>query len=218
MALPDEDHPADRPVERLVGRAQRDHRVARGVQERSGQVESLGQRGHGPHRHRPERSCHPGFAGEGLGPPFPDLHAGEPQSPDHLPHEMRPSATSLDQGNRPRRPRQLQDQAWHPGSAADVQQGGGRLGNDQQEEQRIQDQVNDPLRLGAIPRQTTDPVPAPQLLDEEPRARGEPGIDLDPQTLDPGGEGLPGATLPRHPGHDPARPGEGRCSLTYCKK
>jgi len=183
-ALPDQAHPAHGSLQRAFARAERDHRVARRREEWSGQPHRRRGLRHGPHGHGAERSRHPGLPGEGLGPPLADLRPVQPESPDDVPHEVRTAAIGLYQRHRPRRPRQLQHEARHSGSAANVEHRGGRLRDNHQEQERIQDQVDDLLRHRPVSREAAHPAPSSQLFEEDPCSRLEPGVDPDAQRFD----------------------------------
>jgi hypothetical protein len=132
------------------------------------------------------------LAPESLGPRLLDPEPLEGQESADLTQKIGPPPACLDERDPPGRPGQLEDQAGHPGPAADVEQGVGRGSEDRQPEQRVQDEVDDLLRLGPVAGEPADTIPARELAEVDARALREVTVDVEPGGRDAPCEAGPG--------------------------
>jgi hypothetical protein len=110
-----------------------------------------------------------------------------------LTEKVRPPPARLDEGHRPIGSSQLQYEPRHPGAAPEVEERARRLGENREQEQRVDDQVPHLVALGPIARQPRDTIPATEFVEVRPRPPLEPLRERDPQALGRELDGAPGA-------------------------
>jgi hypothetical protein len=159
--------------------------MAASLQERPRQRFGSGGGRHSPHRDRPEGTSQRGIRREDLRSRLEHLGTLELQHANHVPQEVGAPPPGLDQRDRPAGAGELHHQTGGPGPAADVQERGGRDGQDGQEEQRIQHEVKHTVSLGPISRQAADLAPSSELFQVHSRAPLERGVDRNPEARDP---------------------------------